>query len=159
MGRTRQIECVPAPDDAGTQYFALLHTEIERLHRDEGSGGKTQMRGLTLHQPWASLVAEGRKEYETRSWVEEYAQWEANQFYIPGFGLTPEPTPTPSPLRDSEVASKVFLAKVWENGCQAGRRDAAGAEQATLMGLRDQLNLLDARIAALEPTPTPTPTP
>ena len=26
------------------------------------------MRGLTLHQPWASLVAEGRKEYETRSW-------------------------------------------------------------------------------------------
>ena len=27
------------------------------------------------------------------------------------------------------------------------------------MGLRDQLNLLDARIAALEPTPTPTATP
>ena len=91
--------------------------------------------------------------------VEQYVQWEANQHYYPGFGLTPEPTPTPSPLRDSEVATKVFLAKVWENGCQAGRRDAAGAEQATLMGLRDQLDLLDVRIAALEPTPTPTPTP
>ena len=91
--------------------------------------------------------------------VEEYLQWEANQYYFPGIGPTPEPTPTPSPLRSTEVSTKVFLEIVWENGCQTGRRDAAGAEQASLMSLRDQLDLLDARIAALEPTPTPTPVP
>lgn len=26
------------------------------------------MRGLTLHQPWATLIADGRKRYETRGW-------------------------------------------------------------------------------------------
>ena len=31
------------------------------------------MRALTLHQPWASLIAEGLKEYETRSWAPNYA--------------------------------------------------------------------------------------
>lgn len=30
------------------------------------------MRGLTLWQPWASLVAIGAKSYETRSWSTEY---------------------------------------------------------------------------------------
>jgi len=27
------------------------------------------MRALTLTQPWASLLAHGMKEYETRSWA------------------------------------------------------------------------------------------
>ena len=27
-----------------------------------------RLRALTLHQPWASLIAEGHKMYETRSW-------------------------------------------------------------------------------------------
>lgn len=30
------------------------------------------MRGLTLHQPWATLIARGAKHYETRSWSTRY---------------------------------------------------------------------------------------
>lgn len=30
------------------------------------------MRGLTIHQPWASLIASGRKQIETRSWYTSY---------------------------------------------------------------------------------------
>lgn len=30
------------------------------------------MRAISLHQPWASLVALGFKEYETRSWSTQY---------------------------------------------------------------------------------------
>ena len=30
------------------------------------------MRAFTTHQPWASLIAEGAKEYETRSWGTNY---------------------------------------------------------------------------------------
>lgn len=32
------------------------------------------MKALTLHQPWASLIADGRKRYETRSWVPRVSQ-------------------------------------------------------------------------------------
>lgn len=31
-----------------------------------------KMKALTLHQPWATLVAEGLKIYETRSWTTNY---------------------------------------------------------------------------------------
>lgn len=30
------------------------------------------MKALTLHQPWASLIGIGAKEYETRSWATSY---------------------------------------------------------------------------------------
>ena len=30
------------------------------------------MKAITLHQPWATLVAEGKKVYETRSWPPKY---------------------------------------------------------------------------------------
>lgn len=30
------------------------------------------MKGLTLHQPWASLIADGRKTFETRGWSHPY---------------------------------------------------------------------------------------
>ena len=30
------------------------------------------MYGLTLHQPWATLISDGRKAYETRSWKTAY---------------------------------------------------------------------------------------
>lgn len=84
-----------------------------------------------------------------------YKLYEANQFHFSG------PTPTPRPVTDTEIAAAVLLEKVWENGCQTGRRDVVGAEEATLMGLKDQLRILGDRIAALEPTPTAisTPTP
>lgn len=80
------------------------------------------------------------------------------QSYFPGFGATPNPTPTPRPIRSTEVSAQVFLETVWEHGCATGRRDVVGAEQTTLMGLQDQLDILGEQIAALQPTPTPTPT-
>ena len=91
--------------------------------------------------------------------MEEYKQYDANRYYSPGYDETPRPTRTPSPITDTELTTSLMLERVWENGCSAGRRDAVGAEQATLMGLRDQLELLNQRLTALEPTPTPEPTP
>lgn len=87
-----------------------------------------------------------------------YVHWDQMQYYHEGFGDTPNPTPTPRPIRSDEVSAMVFLEIVWENGCDTGRRDATSAEQATLAGLRDQLTILDEQIAALEATATPTPT-
>ena len=80
-----------------------------------------------------------------------YNQYDANRFHFLG------PTPTPDPITDRELTAKLQLEMVWENGCQAGRRDVVGAEQATIMNLRDQLRLFEERIAALELTPQPTP--
>ena len=93
-----------------------------------------------------------------------YKQWEANRHYRPGSDPTPEPTRTPRPITTTDIAASVLLEEVWEHGCATGRRDVAGAEQVTLLSLRDHLTILDGRIAALEPTPTvvplviPTPT-
>lgn len=86
--------------------------------------------------------------------LEGYEQWDANQLHF-GSG----PTPTPRPVRSDEVAAKVFLETVWGLGCATGRRDAVGVEQATLMGLRDRIPLLDQELTALEATASPTPTP
>ena len=87
-----------------------------------------------------------------------YKQYDANQLYF-SFSATPEPTPTPSPVDSTELATSILLEQAWEHGCQTGRRDVVGADQATLMSIRDQLTALDQRIALLEPTPVPTPTP
>ncbi len=80
----------------------------------------------------------------------EYKQYEANQYYTPGYGPTPRPTPVPKPVSDSDLTIKAMLEKVWENGCLTGRRDTVGAEQVEIMALRDQLTILDGRIAAME---------
>ena len=88
-----------------------------------------------------------------------YKQYDANQYYYPGISATPAPTPTPSPVDSTELATSILLEQAWEHGCQTGRRDVVGADQATLMSIRDQLTALDQRIALLEPTPVPTPTP
>ena len=85
--------------------------------------------------------------------LSEYKQWDANRFHRGGEGT---PTPTPDPVSDTELVTKLQLERVWEHGCQTGRRDVVGAEQATLMGLWDQLDGLADQLAALEPTPTPT---
>ena len=99
-------------------------------------------------------------EIDTAGLMAGYKQYDANQLYFNfSFSLTPEPTPTPGPITDTEILTSALLEQVWEHGCQTGRRDAAGAQQATLMGLRDQLNILDSRISAMEPTPTPTAAP
>lgn len=95
-------------------------------------------------------------EVDAETLMTEYKAWEANRFARPG-----RPTPTPRPIADTEVALQVFLERVWEHGCATGRRDATDAEQATLSGLRDQLNVIDKRLTELEEaakaTPTPTP--
>ena len=98
-------------------------------------------------------------EIDAAALMAEYKQYDANRFYYPGYGSTPEPTPTPGVVTDTEIGTQILLETVWENGCQTGRRDAVGADQATLMALQDQLTILAERIAALEPTPTPSPTP
>ena len=86
-----------------------------------------------------------------------YKQYDANEFYRAGREATPNPTNTPSPITNTELSTALLLEKVWENGCETGRRDAAGAEQATLMSLRDQFDLLSAHLEAIA-TSTPTPT-
>ena len=88
-----------------------------------------------------------------------YMQYDANQYYYPGIGATPEPTPTPSPVDSINLATSILLEEAWEHGCQTGRRDAVGADEATLMSIRDQITALDQRLALLEPTPTATPVP
>lgn len=94
-------------------------------------------------------------EVDAETLITKYKEWEAAQRFVrPG-----QPTPTPQPVSDTEVALSVFLERVWENGCETGRRDVVGAEQTTLKGLRDQLNLIDQRLTELEATPTPTATP
>ena len=97
-------------------------------------------------------------EVDADTLLKEYVHWDQMDSYFPGFDPTPNPTPTPRPIRDSEITAKVFLETVWEHGCATGRRDVTDAEQVTLMSLRDQLNILDQRLSALEPTPTLTPT-
>lgn len=37
-----------------------------------GAKGGEVVKAITLHQPWASLIAIGAKEYETRSWTHGY---------------------------------------------------------------------------------------
>ena len=99
-------------------------------------------------------------EIDTDALMAGYKQYQVNELhYDSPFDDVVEPTPTPRPISDSELSTSSLLEKAWENGCQTGRRDATDAQQATLMSLRDQLEVLDARIAALEPTPTPTATP
>ena len=83
-----------------------------------------------------------------------YLQYDANQFYSPGWGDTPEPTHTPGPATDTDISTALLLKTVWENGCQTGRRDTVGADQASLMKLRDQIDVLSKKIDALL-TPTP----
>jgi len=99
-------------------------------------------------------------EIDTESLMAGYKLYDANEFYRPGFGATPEPTNTPSPITNTEIATAKMLETVWENGCQTGRRDTVGADQTTLMGLQDQLDVLAAQIDALaSPTPTATTSP
>ena len=87
-----------------------------------------------------------------------YMQYDANRHYYPGINATPNPTPTPRPVDRNNLAISIELEEAWEHGCQTGRRDVVGADQATLMSIRDQITALDERLALLEPTPTAVPT-
>jgi hypothetical protein len=43
-----------------------MSTEVENLEAEEYAG--FSIKALTIHQPWAALLAYGDKRYETRSW-------------------------------------------------------------------------------------------
>ena len=51
---------------------------LEETGADDGASGdavsaeSVELNAITLHQPWASLVAAGKKHYETRSWATDY---------------------------------------------------------------------------------------
>ena len=51
---------------------------LEEARTAEGARGidlpdqSTELTAITLHQPWASLIAAGKKHYETRSWSTDY---------------------------------------------------------------------------------------
>jgi len=51
---------------------------LEKTGIIEGTGGtdlpseSVELTAITLHQPWASLIAKGKKHYETRSWATDY---------------------------------------------------------------------------------------
>lgn len=98
-------------------------------------------------------------EIDTDGLMAAYKQYDANRYHR-GDG----PTPVPDPIDDTELTTMILLEMVWANGCETGRRDAAGAEQASLMALRDQFDLLQGRLELLEEssnetlTPTPSPT-
>ena len=97
-------------------------------------------------------------EIDAESLMAGYKQYDANEYYFSSSFGTPEPTNTPSPITDNEIATAHMLETVWENGCKTGRRDAVGADQTTLMGLQDQLDVLASQIDALaSPTATTSP--
>ncbi len=92
-------------------------------------------------------------EIDADTLMAQYKRYDANRYHLSG------PTPTVEPIQDEEFLTMALLEMVWENGCETGRRDAVGAEQASLMGLRDQLQVLQDRIDSLEEDTSPTPTP
>lgn len=90
--------------------------------------------------------------------LSEYLQYDANEFYIPGFGDTPRPTPTPGPASGTDLQTQLMLTKVWEHGCQTGRQDVTGSETADWLALKDQLDVLATKVnQKLTPTPTTSP--
>ena len=50
--------------------MSILEYETPHYQPDEG-----RMRGFSLHQPWASLIAEHQKMYETRGWAPTSHLW------------------------------------------------------------------------------------
>ena len=87
--------------------------------------------------------------------LREYLQYDANRFYTTGFGNTPNPTNTPSPADDTDIATQRFLKEVWEHGCNTGRTIATDAETNDLMDLQDEINVLATKVAGrLTPTTT-----
>ena len=70
-------------------------------------------------------------------------------------------TPTPRPIRSAETEQAAQFKRLWEAGCETGRRDVVGREQATLLQLQDEITVLQQQLDQLTETPTPiaTPTP
>ena len=65
LGRARQGVDWHGVAGLGTARLGLARCGKDIEVRDD-------MRALTLHQPWAQWIADGAKEYETRSWTAKY---------------------------------------------------------------------------------------
>ena len=84
-----------------------------------------------------------------------YKEYESKQYdftsslgpLLPDFIL---PTPTPFPVTNEEFGQAMMLKQVWQSGCDAGRRDVVGAEQISLLQLKDMLKVLENRIIEIE---------
>ena len=88
-----------------------------------------------------------------------YVQYDQMEYHISG-----RPTPTPRPIKSSETEQAAQFKKLWEAGCETGRRDAVGREQADLLSLQDEINILQKKLDSISgaggtPTPGATPTP
>ena len=69
------------------------------------------------------------------------------------------PTPTPRPITSSETEQAAQFKMMWESGCETGRRDVVGREQADLLSLQDEINVLQKKLDSIGgagATPTPT---
>ena len=82
--------------------------------------------------------------------LREYVYFDQHEFHRAG-----RPTPTPRPIRASETEQAAQFKLLWEAGCETGRRDAVGREQATIMELQDRINVLQQHLDQLASTPTP----
>jgi len=58
--------------DSGEPRIAVLESELMKSETGFVSEVGETMQAITLHQPWASLIAIGAKSYETRSWSTNY---------------------------------------------------------------------------------------
>ncbi len=102
---------------------------------------------------------EGIDQYRTGCVLDEatltrlYVHYDQMELHFSG-----RPTPTPRPIKASETEQAAQFKLLWEAGCETGRRDAVGREQADLLALQDRINVLQKQLDALSVTPTPTPT-
>ena len=72
------------------------------------------MPGLTRTVPAA---------FSTRSTLTRmYVQYDQMELHFAG------PTPTPRPITSTETEQAAQFKKLWEAGCETGRRDAVGRE-------------------------------
>ena len=82
-----------------------------------------------------------------------YVQYDQMELHFAG------PTPTPRPITSTETEQAAQFKKLWEAGCETGRRDAVGREQADLLSLQDEINVLQKKLDSIGgagATPTPT---
>ena len=98
---------------------------------------------------------EGIDQYRTGCVIDEatltrqYVQYDQMAFHFAGA------TPTPRPITSTETEQAAQFKRLWEAGCETGRRDVVGREQATLLQLQDEITVLQQQLDQLTETPTP----
>lgn len=70
-GNLAGIESPALESEAGDRILEASGIS-EAIRGDDLPVKSTELIAITLHQPWASLIAAGKKHYETRSWGTDY---------------------------------------------------------------------------------------